>query len=603
MCPMAVISRESGEMTDTKASRKHMSWADYFFQPESLFILLTAVNLLNYIDRGIIPGSTNEFNKFILATVDTTKPDIFLGLLQSAFIVGFSLSSIVFGHAVHFFPPFFLCGCGLSIWIVAVICSGLSYYFNSYTFLLLSRALSGCGEASFQCSVPPWIQATAGEGSKAKWISLFYTAIPVGTAMGYVFSSAVSSTLGWQWAFFIESFLMAPFVVYLFSASPRYPTLTGVSSGAEENASTSNNLNQDLLTAEEKKNISAGGPAGGGRTVSAAKDEAHEAPTILEELKAIFSRPIYVCIVAGYAAQTGALIGISTFGSAFLMGLGFFDTEMEASSCFGVLVSLSGIIGTLLGGFLLDKSIESHSKSLQNEREDDERHSLTDEDIIPGQEMTRREKELVQVKAATSMIFATSIIGAILMWCVFFVKSKELFLAVIGGGCALLFLATPGINIGAMNAVPVKNRAFCMAMMSVCIHAFGDVPSPILAGMIKDDLAPGCNGVDAASEPCRADGEGLRTTMLIVCSWFLWCIVFFGLARFISTLSAKWRNDREEDDKDEGGLKGDAETGTVRKAGAPDDSLHKRERGVGEKNPVRGSSDDDLAARENSFSF
>jgi MFS family permease len=588
-------------------SGRYMSWGDWFFQPEALFILLTAVNLLNYIDRGIIPGSTNEFNKFILNTVDTTKPDIFLGLLQSAFIVGFSLSSIVFGHAVHFFPPFFLCGCGLSIWIVAVICSGLSYYFDSYTFLLLSRALSGCGEASFQCSVPPWIQATAGEGSKAKWISLFYTAIPVGTAMGYVFSSAVSSTLGWQWAFFLEAFMMAPFVFYLFAASPRYPTLTGVS-GVEDNAGASNNLNQDLLSPEEKKNMAAGGGGGQSATATPVDEEAHNAPTIWAELKAIFSRPIYVCIVMGYAAQTGALIGISTFGSAFLMGLGFFDTEMEASSCFGVLVSLSGIIGTLLGGFLLDKSIESHANSLQKEREDDERQSLTEGDIPPGQEMGRREKELVQVKAATSMIFLTSIIGAVLMWCVFFVQAKVLFLAVIGAGCALLFLATPGINIGAMNAVPVQNRAFCMAMMSVCIHALGDVPSPILAGMIKDDLAPGCNGVDAASDPCREDSEGLRQTMLIVCSWFLWCIVFFGLARFISSLSAKWRNDLEEDDKDEGGGSGkvDTEVGGGAKAGA----LHKRQAqgksGSGEggsKNPMRGSSDDDLAGRDNSFSF
>ena len=188
---MAILSMEDGTKTLSTGKKQHATWGDFIFQPRCLFVLLTCVNLLNYIDRGIIPGSTNEFNKFIMGTVNTSKPDIFLGLLQSAFIVGFSMSSVIFGHAVHFFPPFFLCGCGLTIWIVAVICSGLSYHLNSYTFLLLSRALSGCGEASFQCSVPPWIQATAGEGSKAKWISLFYTAIPVGTALGYVFSSAV----------------------------------------------------------------------------------------------------------------------------------------------------------------------------------------------------------------------------------------------------------------------------------------------------------------------------------------------------------------------------------------------------------------------------
>ena len=29
------------------------------------FVVLTFVNFLNYVDRGVIPGSTNEFNTFI----------------------------------------------------------------------------------------------------------------------------------------------------------------------------------------------------------------------------------------------------------------------------------------------------------------------------------------------------------------------------------------------------------------------------------------------------------------------------------------------------------------------------------------------------------
>ena len=42
---------------------------------------------------------------------------------------------------------------------------------------------------------PPMDPNTAEEGSKAKWISLFYTAIPVGTAIGYVYSSLISAVL------------------------------------------------------------------------------------------------------------------------------------------------------------------------------------------------------------------------------------------------------------------------------------------------------------------------------------------------------------------------------------------------------------------------
>ena len=36
-----------------------------------------------FIDRGIVPGASIEFNQFIQDNIDTDKPDIYLGLLVS----------------------------------------------------------------------------------------------------------------------------------------------------------------------------------------------------------------------------------------------------------------------------------------------------------------------------------------------------------------------------------------------------------------------------------------------------------------------------------------------------------------------------------------
>jgi MFS family permease len=153
--------------------------------PKIYFIALTFVNLLNYIDRGIIPGSTNEFNAFIKDDLDTDQPDVYLGLLQSSFIIGFSIAVIVFSNSLHYYSPFFICGVGLSIWVLAVILSGVAKYTGSYYFLLICRMLSGVGEASFQCSIPPWIAKNANPESRGKWLSIFFTAIPLGIAIGY----------------------------------------------------------------------------------------------------------------------------------------------------------------------------------------------------------------------------------------------------------------------------------------------------------------------------------------------------------------------------------------------------------------------------------
>lgn len=76
-----------------------------------------------------------------------------------------------------------------------------------------------------------------------------------------------------------------------------------------------------------------------------------------------------------------------------------------------------------------------------------------------------------------------------------------------------------------MMAIPLEHRAFGIALCSISIHAFGDVPSPVITGYLKDSLAPNCIGDDDAvstSAECRDDEYGLRLTMLIVGLWLWW---------------------------------------------------------------------------------
>ena len=71
---------------------------------------------------------------------------------------------------------------------------------------------------------------------------------------------------------------------------------------------------------------------------------ATEKISLKEEAKIIGSKPIWISLTAGYAASTGSLIALSTFGSAFVMGLGYFNSEQEASTTFGVIVSIAGVV-------------------------------------------------------------------------------------------------------------------------------------------------------------------------------------------------------------------------------------------------------------------
>lgn len=501
--------------------------------PEFYFSLLTGLNLFNYIDRGIIPGASEEFSDFISDNVETSHPSLFLGLLQSAFIVGFCVASPIFATLVHHYGPFHLVSIGVAIWICAVLVSGSAYHANRYELLVLGRIFSGVGEASFQCCIPPWIATNSDEKTKSTWLALFSTAIPVGTALGYVYSSIVSTTLNWSWAFYLEAILIFPFLIFLIFISGRFPHVKpGVRHFAFVNEKDDEEIVPLTVTAEamndgkkspvlmlNENNDNDDDDATTPLTWSDSNkdndnhydysydDDVSSAPSVWEEVKVVCQFSCYNYIVAGYTAQTGALIGLSTFGSAFIMGLGYFDSEVHSSTCFGALVSVAGIIGFPLGGFILDY-FSAQSKSI------------------------RGHTHLELIRATVLMIW-TSIIGSILFSAVYFVRSLPLFLTLLFFGCLAIFVCSSAIVIAILLSVPVENRAIAIAFCSIVIHMLGDVPSPIIVGYVKDELAPGCTGDDDevnTSDACRDDAPGLRLMMFLISLWFVWCVFFFYFA-------------------------------------------------------------------------
>lgn len=505
------------------------------FSNKTILWVLTLMNVLNFIDRGIIPGATNEFTEFIEASGIHHEESVYLGLLQSAFIVGYAISSGIFGHMVHYYPPFKICLIGMTIWTIAVTLSGLSFYSRQYTFLFLSRMLSGVAEASFQCSIPPWIAKYSAPEEKGTWMSIFFTAIPVGTAIGYAYSAALAETIGWQFSFFFEGAVMLLFFPFLIKINPHFAV-----EGHESRRGS--------------KDFTHG-------------DQNAEVPSIVDEFRSLFSSSVYILVVAGYAMQTGAVIGVSTFGSAFLMGLGYFNTETESSTVFGIMVSIAGVIATPLGGIVLDKLaasyIDQKNARLQDQRGNNgnggensatekinrEIQNITghmdnsniqgtdeedDEEIVVPTIDT--EKERATLHSALVVITLVSIVGGVFLCLDYLVYNKVLFTLMIGMGCFFIFMTYSGITMAIMLSVPMQNRAFAMGISTLCIHVFGDVPSPIITGFIKDKLAPGCAGGSsdsssvATSDACRADNQGLRQTMLILTLLLILTVIFFAVA-------------------------------------------------------------------------
>ena len=182
--------------------------------------LLCGINMVNYVDRMIVSGAPIQFGEFVSETLDVpAKHQAFwLGIITPAFMVTFSIASILFGHMVHHVQPFRLMAMGLSVWVLALATSGLCYYLPkvpaTFWIFLTARAVSGVGEASFQCFVPAYVEDFAPEGSRALWLAILYSPIPVGSALGLgigaSFAPAPPQSVGWGVAYGFEALIMAP---------------------------------------------------------------------------------------------------------------------------------------------------------------------------------------------------------------------------------------------------------------------------------------------------------------------------------------------------------------------------------------------------------
>jgi hypothetical protein len=84
------------------------------------------------------------------------------------------------------------------------------------------------------------------------------------------------------------------------------------------------------------------------------------------------------------------------------------------------------------------------------------------------------------------LIFVASALGTLPLVLLYFVYSKFLYLACIGVGIGLLFVCNASLSLGVMIAVPDENRSLAVGLTGVMLHIFGDVPSPIIVGLLKD---------------------------------------------------------------------------------------------------------------------
>ena len=278
--------------------------------PRTALAILTGLNFLNYLDRfipaAILPTILRE-----LGLTDTEG-----GLLQTLFILTFVVVSPVAGWLGDRASRFRLAALGVFIWSAATFASGLA---PTYLVLVVARAIIGVGEASYVVVTPSLLSDFYPTSRRSSVLAIFYAAIPIGSALGYVLGGQIAAHFGWRYAFFVAGVPGAALAGLLFF-------LRDPPRGAKDEKP------------EPKE-----------------KDGSVSSVVIIAGVvRKLISRRSFVYNVVAQTIYTFAVGGLAVWMPTYFVrerGL----PEASAATVFGGVLALAGFAGTLLGGRLGDK--------------------------------------------------------------------------------------------------------------------------------------------------------------------------------------------------------------------------------------------------------
>ncbi|HXI65818.1 MAG TPA: MFS transporter [Gemmatimonadales bacterium] len=272
--------------------------------------VLTLINLFNYLDRWIIAALVESIKHSELRLSDKQ-----IGLLFSGFIVVYLFTAPVFGSLGDTKSRTRLLAFGVAVWSVATALAGLA---RGYTSLLLARATVGVGEAAYGTISPALLADYFDRDRRGRVFAIFFAAIPIGSALGYIVGGLVDHYFGWRQAFFVAG---VPGLVLAVLALRLYDPPRGA---------------QDPESA----------PASGGHSISVGRAARAAYAALLR------NRP-YVLTVLGYAAYTFAIGALAFWTPSFLERIRGIP-KAQATVQFGAVVVVTGFVGTYAGGWIGD---------------------------------------------------------------------------------------------------------------------------------------------------------------------------------------------------------------------------------------------------------
>lgn len=268
---------------------------------KSIIAILTIANLFNYIDRFLLAGLLSPIQQ------EFHLSDKQAGILISMFIIVYSLASPIFGFLGDRFKRIPILVGAVAIWSLACGFTGLV---TSFGALLICRSVIGIGEAAYGSMGPSLIDERVPAERKSRTLGIFFVAIFVGAALGYILAGLLEPGLGWRKTFMAVGFpglIVALLISFI----------------------------DDGKKVEKKKQKISG-------------------KEFWNVQKTLLKNHLYLFTVLGYAAWTFVVPGMSAWAPTFMERELSLD-RAHGNQVFGLITVVTGILGTVVGSIWSDR--------------------------------------------------------------------------------------------------------------------------------------------------------------------------------------------------------------------------------------------------------
>jgi predicted MFS family arabinose efflux permease len=272
-------------------------------------LLLTALNLVNFIDRYVLPGVQP------LVQHEFGVNDERMGALTTAFFVTYMLAAPVTGWLGDRLPRKPLIIGGALLWSVATLSTA---FVHSYAELYWRHAVVGVGEATFSIFAPAMLADFYPESERNRIFSIFYIAIPVGAALGYLLAGAIGPHYGWRAPVLVGAVpgLLIALALFFFVREP----VRGAA---------------DQLVPDFTRST----------------------------FRGFLKNPAFWFATLGLATLTFSMGGISVWLPTFFVRFGGY-TLLAANQRIGLVTVVDGVFGTITGGWLAQRWLRHNYRAL-----------------------------------------------------------------------------------------------------------------------------------------------------------------------------------------------------------------------------------------------